>query len=94
MSDSETPSGMRKALTVTPESWIRIKAGTLWAVGTFLVGCTITCTVYVVRMSDKTDRALEGIGEIDKKLEPMRRQIDILWDARRQKIAIAPMDAP
>ncbi len=87
--DSETPSGLRKALSLSPEQWIKVRAGTLWGVGTFVVACTITCTVYVVRMSDKTDRSLAGIEDISRKLEDIKSKTDVLW-ADRERLARRP----
>lgn len=78
--ESETPSGMRRALTVSPDVVLKAKASVLWGGLVTIVGCAITCTAYVVRMEGKIDQGLATSQEINAKLEEIGPEHAILWD--------------
>jgi outer membrane murein-binding lipoprotein Lpp len=59
---------------------VRAKVGTLWTAGAAIVGCAITCTIYVVRMESKVDQTWTATQGINAKLEQIAPQHAILWE--------------
>lgn len=94
--ESDTPSGERKALAISPDVIVRAKAGVLYGGLVTIVGCAITCTAYVVRMEGKVDQSLTATQEINAKLEKIGPEHAILWDwynrtaARGGRLQVGP----
>lgn len=78
--DTEAIERKTAAFSLSPERIVKLKLGTMWAIGSAVVGCAITCTVYVVRMEGKvssTDQAVKKIGGYIERTAPEHA---ILWD--------------
>lgn len=95
-SNVETEAIERKTVSLSPETALRIKAGTLWAAGSTVVGCAIVCTVFIVRMEGKVDSSLAGVKEISEQLKTLAPEHAILWDwyTRTAARASAPRSQP
>ena len=80
--DVETDAIERKtaAFSLSPERLVKLKLGTLWAGASFVVGCVITCTVYVVRMEGKVSSTDETVKKINAYIERTAPEHSILWD--------------
>lgn len=78
--EQEAVEPKTKSFALSPERLVRLKLGTLWAGGSFVVGCAITCTVYVVRMEGKVSSTDEAVRKIGGYIERTAPEHAILWD--------------
>lgn len=65
---------------LSPETVVRAKLTALWGGLVLIVSCTITCTIFVVKMDGKADRGLALSEEINKELKRMAPEHTILWE--------------
>lgn len=95
LTDFTTADDMsQRSINASPDTIIRAKAGLLWGALVAVVGCTIVCTAFIVRMNSKIDDALAAINSVNTRLEPMAPQHAILWNWYGRTAALpAPMRA-
>jgi len=87
--NSETPSGLRKAFSLSPATVVHLKVGTIWAA----VSALITGTIFVFGLwtniqsgikenKEKTDEILTTLKEIRQEMKTTKEKTDFLWFER------------
>ncbi len=74
--DSETPSGLRKALTMSPATVLHVKLGTLYTVA----GGLISAAIFIWGLKSKVDQTYDEVAMMRAELKPVIERTVILWD--------------
>lgn len=89
--DSENPSGLRKALNLTPNAKVHIKLGLLYGIGCSLVSVTLTIASLwystqgkIDAIKTKVDGLSEDVAAIRTDLKPVVEHTAILWDEHQR----------
>ena len=74
--DSETPSGLRKALNLSPATVLHVKLGTLYTVA----GALISAAIFVWGIKSKVDQTYDEVAAMRSELKQTITHTAILWD--------------